>query len=80
MGAIERILVAMSTDWPPSGFDPDTGELMDEPEAVSNVAEFSVSEISNALKRTLEDTLAMCGCGVNWAVCRGLRPATFIWT
>ncbi|MEO9877679.1 MAG: exodeoxyribonuclease VII large subunit, partial [Anderseniella sp.] len=27
-----------------------------EPEAVSNVAEFSVSEISNALKRTLEDT------------------------
>jgi len=46
----------MSTDWPPSGFDPDTGELMDEPEAVSNVAEFTVSEISNALKRTLEDT------------------------
>lgn len=46
----------MSTDWPPPGFDPDTGELMDEPEAVSNVAEFSVSEISNALKRTLEDT------------------------
>ncbi len=46
----------MSTDWPPSGFDPDTGELMDEPEAASNVAEFSVSEISNALKRTLEDT------------------------
>ncbi len=46
----------MSTDWPPSGFDPDTGELMDEPEAVSNVVEFSVSEISNALKRTLEDT------------------------
>ena len=46
----------MSTDWPPAGFDSDTGELMDEPEAVSNVAEFSVSEISNALKRTLEDT------------------------
>ena len=46
----------MSTDWPPSGFDPDTGELMDEPEVVSNVAEFTVSEISNALKRTLEDT------------------------
>ena len=46
----------MSTDWPPSGFDPDTGELVDEPEAVSNVVEFSVSEISNALKRTLEDT------------------------
>ena len=46
----------MSTDWPPSGYDPDTGELLDEPEAVSNVAEFSVSEISQALKRTLEDT------------------------
>lgn len=46
----------MSTDWPPSGFDPDTGELTDEPEVASNVAEFSVSEISNALKRTLEDT------------------------
>ena len=46
----------MSTDWPPSGFDPDTGELLDDPEAVSNVAEFTVSEISGALKRTLEDT------------------------
>ncbi len=46
----------MSTDWPPSGFDPDTGELVDEPEVISNVVEFSVSEISNALKRTLEDT------------------------
>ncbi len=46
----------MSTDWPPSGFDPDTGELIDESEVVSNVAEFTVSEISNALKRTLEDT------------------------
>ena len=46
----------MSTDWPPSEFDPATGELLDESEAVSNVAEFSVSEISSALKRTLEDT------------------------
>ena len=46
----------MSSDWPPSGFDPDTGELVDEPEAASNVVEFSVSEISSALKRTLEDT------------------------
>ena len=46
----------MSTDWPPAGFDPDTGELLDVAETTSNVAEFSVSEISNALKRTLEDT------------------------
>ena len=43
----------MSTDWP---YDPETGELLDEPLAVPNVAEFSVSELSFALKRTLEDT------------------------
>ncbi len=46
----------MSTEWPPSGFDPDTGEILDDVTSASNVAEFSVSEISNALKRTLEDT------------------------
>ena len=48
----------MSTDWPPPAFDPVTGELLDdEPGPVaSNVAEFSVSELSGALKRTLEDT------------------------
>jgi len=49
----------MSTDWPPPAFDPVTGELLDDDdagEAVSNVAEYSVSEISGALKRTLEDT------------------------
>ena len=49
----------MSTDWPPPAFDPVTGELLDDEEAgepVSNVAEYSVSEISGALKRTLEDT------------------------
>ena len=43
----------MSTDWP---YDPETGELLDEPPATPNVAEFSVSELSFALKRTLEDT------------------------
>lgn len=43
----------MSTDWP---YDPETGELLDEPVAAPNVAEFSVSELSFALKRTLEDT------------------------
>ncbi len=49
----------MSTDWPPPAFDPVTGELLDDDEAgepVSNVAEYSVSDISGALKRTLEDT------------------------
>ncbi len=48
----------MSTDWPPPAYDPVTGELLDDEPApvVSNVAEFSVSELSGALKRTLEDT------------------------
>jgi exodeoxyribonuclease VII large subunit len=49
----------MSTDWPPPAYNPVTGELLDDDEAgepVSNVAEYSVSEISGALKRTLEDT------------------------
>lgn len=41
----------MSTDWP---YDPETGEII-EP-VKPNVAEFSVTEISHALKRTLEDT------------------------
>ena len=40
----------MSTDWP---FDPETGELMEA--APSNVTEISVSELSFALKRTLEE-------------------------
>jgi exodeoxyribonuclease VII large subunit len=35
-------------------FDPETGELLEAP--IPNVAEYSVSEISFALKRTLEDT------------------------
>ena len=49
----------MSTDWPPPAFDPVTGELLDDDDAAMaapNVAEYSVSEISGALKRTLEDT------------------------
>ena len=43
----------MSTDWP---YDPETGEILEDPVAVPNIAEFSVSELSFALKRTLEDT------------------------
>jgi exodeoxyribonuclease VII large subunit len=59
MTLIERILHRMSTDWPPPAFDPVTGELLDDDDAAlaaPNVAEYSVSEISGALKRTLEDT------------------------
>ena len=41
----------MSTDWP---FDPETGEITDAPQ--NNQIEYSVSDISFALKRTLEDT------------------------
>jgi exodeoxyribonuclease VII large subunit len=40
----------MSTDWP---FDPETGEISDAPR--SNLSEVTVSELSHALKRTLED-------------------------
>jgi exodeoxyribonuclease VII large subunit len=40
----------MSTDWP---YDPETGEIRDV--KVPNVAEYSVSELSHKLKRTLED-------------------------
>jgi exodeoxyribonuclease VII large subunit len=40
----------MAADWP---FDPETGELA-EPQK-PNIGEYSVSEISHALKRTLED-------------------------
>jgi exodeoxyribonuclease VII large subunit len=42
---------SLTSDHP---FDPDTGELLDT--ALPNVAEYSVSEISFALKRTLEET------------------------
>ena len=41
----------MSTDWP---FDRATGELLNEPPR--NAAEYSVSELSAALKRTLEES------------------------
>ena len=41
----------MSTDWP---FDRVTGELLNEPPR--NAAEYSVSELSAALKRTLEES------------------------
>ncbi len=47
----------MSTDWPQNeAFDPETGELLDAAPAQPNIMEFSVSELSSALKRTLEDT------------------------
>jgi exodeoxyribonuclease VII large subunit len=41
----------LSTDWP---FDRETGELINEPPR--NLAEYSVSELSAALKRTLEES------------------------
>ncbi|WP_421695610.1 exodeoxyribonuclease VII large subunit [Aestuariivirga sp.] len=41
----------MSTIW---DHDPETGEIIEDPK--SNTGEYSVSEIANALKRTLEDT------------------------
>lgn len=41
----------MSTDWP---YDPETGEIVEAPKP--NIAEYSVSEISHKLKRTLEET------------------------
>jgi exodeoxyribonuclease VII large subunit len=37
---------------PPFNFDPDTGEIIDSP---SNAGEYSVSELSHALKRSIED-------------------------
>jgi exodeoxyribonuclease VII large subunit len=40
----------LSTDWP---FDRETGELLNEPPR--NIAEYTVFELSSALKRTLED-------------------------
>lgn len=36
--------------------DPDTGEIREPKKAKANVAEFTVTEVSSALKRTLEDT------------------------
>ena len=41
----------MSTDWP---YDPETGEIVETPKA--NIGEYSVTEISHKLKKTLEET------------------------
>jgi exodeoxyribonuclease VII large subunit len=41
----------MSTDWP---YDPETGEIVET--ATPNIGEYSVTEISHKLKRTLEET------------------------
>jgi exodeoxyribonuclease VII large subunit len=45
----QAAIAAMPTDF---SFDPDTGEIRD---GASNAGEFTVSEISQALKRTIED-------------------------
>lgn len=42
---------AMPTEWP---YNPETGEIIEPP--LPNIAEYSVSEISHALKKTLEET------------------------
>ena len=36
-------------------------DVADAPPATGNLREFTVSEISNLLKRTVEDALPMCG-------------------
>ncbi len=41
----------MSTDWP---YDPETGEIVETP--TPNIGEYSVTEISHKLKKTLEET------------------------
>ena len=41
----------MSTDWP---YNPETGEIIEQP--LPNIGEYSVTEISHALKQTLEET------------------------
>lgn len=41
---------AMPTEWP---YNPETGEIIEPP--LPNIAEYSVSEISHALKKTLEE-------------------------
>ncbi len=41
----------MSTDWP---YDPETGEIVETPKP--NIGEYSVTEISHKLKKTLEET------------------------
>ena len=51
MGGNQSETEKMSTDWP---YDPETGEITEAPKP--NIAEYSVTEISHALKKTLEDT------------------------
>ncbi len=51
MQLIQSAEFAMSSIW---GHDPETGEIIEG--GGSNAGEYSVSEIANALKRTLEDT------------------------
>lgn len=59
----------MSTDWP---FDPVTGEILEEPQ--NNLIEYSVSDLSFALKRTLEDTFGFVR--VRGELGRVSRPAS----
>ena len=51
IGGNQSETVEMSTDWP---YDPETGEIVEKP--LPNIAEYSVTEISHALKKTLEET------------------------
>jgi exodeoxyribonuclease VII large subunit len=51
MGRNQRETDKMSTDWP---YDPETGEIVETP--TPNIGEYSVTEISHKLKKTLEET------------------------
>ena len=51
MGRNQSETEQMSTDWP---YDPETGEIVETPKA--NIGEYSVTEISHKLKKTLEET------------------------
>jgi exodeoxyribonuclease VII large subunit len=51
MGRNQRETEEMSTDWP---YDPETGEIVETP--TPNIGEYSVTEISHKLKKTLEET------------------------
>jgi exodeoxyribonuclease VII large subunit len=51
MGRNQRETDEMSTDWP---YDPETGEIVETP--TPNIGEYSVTEISHKLKKTLEET------------------------
>ena len=43
----------------------------------TNLVEFSVSELSGAIKRQIEDSFGRGACAANWVVCRGLHRAMF---